>query len=235
MKKTILTTLMASIWLLSMQAQRFEIGVTGGGTKYIGDIGNEYYFIPNEIGYGGVFKMNHNPWYSYRLGFIYTPIKANDAYALSQGRQQRKFSFDGTVYELSLGIEYNFIKNNIYKRHKGNHIIPYMFSGITGTKYSSQLVKGGSIVSASNNYSVGIPMVLGIKFYVSGNFLIAIESGARFNLTDNLDGTFNYVKANQDQHYFSKVNSNMQHPDWYTFSSISLIYTFGDLDCYFGL
>ena len=63
-------------------------------------------------------------------------------------------------------------------------------------------------------------MIVGIKSKITPSFVLALETGARYTLTDNIDGSFN-----QD---FGNINNN----DWYVFSGVTLTYTFGDKACY---
>jgi hypothetical protein len=45
--------------------------------------------------------------------------------------------------------------------------------------------------------------------------VLALETGARYTLTDNIDGSFNQN--------FGNINNN----DWYVFTGATLTYTFG--------
>jgi hypothetical protein len=50
--------------------------------------------------------------------------------------------------------------------------------------------------------------------------VLALETGARYTLTDNIDGSFNQK--------FGNINNN----DWYVFTGATLTYTFGTKPCY---
>ena len=70
-------------------------------------------------------------------------------------------------------------------------------------------------------------MTIGIKTNVLGQLVLGLEVGARYTMTDNLDGSNpkNKILAPLK---FGDINSN----DWYVFSGITLTYTFGNKPCY---
>ncbi len=212
--------------------QQYEIGLMGGGSKYIGDIGREDYFLPSDPGAGLLFKSTINPWMYMRMGLSYLGISGDDSDSDSAGRQMRNYAFDGNVIEVNMGIEYNFFPRNPFKKTlKYNRLTPYMFSGISLINYSGSITNKEGLTADYNGLSLGIPMVLGVKYKISEHFLLAFESGARYTFTDDLDGTSKDSKAYEFNFAgTTNINSN----DWFTFTSIGIIYTFGDLSCYFG-
>jgi len=219
-----------------LHAQKYEFGISAGGTNYIGDVGRQYYFYHNKIGGGLVFKNTINPWMSLRMGGNFLPIYADDAQAENKGRNARGLKVDGRLLEFSFGIEYKFLPKNPYIRHlKSQRITPYMFTGMSFVNYSGNLSKNEGFTHQYSGANIGIPMILGIKMQFAEHLLIAFESGARYNFTDNLDGT-NDIYNNKDILIKGGVipSTNTNSNDWYTFTSVSLIYTFGDLSCYFG-
>ena len=70
-------------------------------------------------------------------------------------------------------------------------------------------------------------MGIGYKTNILGKFILGVEVGARYTFTDNLDGNFPENESNQ-QYRFGNINNN----DWYTFTGITLTYTFGIKPCY---
>ncbi len=237
MCKLKLSILFVIALIYSGKAQQYEIAFMGGGVKYIGDIGKEDYFYPSDIGGALVFKNSINPWMYGRIGFSYLPIQGYDSESQNIGRRLRNISFSGKVMELNLGIEYNFLPRNPFlKGRKYNRFTPYMSSGIVLSNYFGQMSKNGSAGTDFGGVSMGIPMIIGFKYKLAEHFLFAVESGARYTFTDNLDGSFTYYHRllNKDNIGKHSLSTNMNSNDWYTFTSIGLIYTFGDLRCYFG-
>ena len=223
-----------SFSLISLYAQQYEIGLGVGAGNYIGDVGQEYYFNPNRIGGDLFFKRTVNQWFSTRLDLKYLDIYANDLDAESLGRQKRKLSSDGNILNFSVGIEYNFLPRNPFSASKRNYrFIPYMYSGLGLGFYTGSLYKGESKLNDYDGASFNIPMVLGIKYNISHHFLISVETGAYYYFSDNLDGTEFYYEDNIRPNVVPSTNLNSN--DWYTFTSFSLIYTFGNLNCYFNM
>ena len=224
----------ASFW-----AQGYEIGLVAGGGNYVGDIGKEDYFSPNKVGGGVVFKRTINQWFSLRFNLNYFQIDTDDAEAESKGRNARGYRSTGNIIHFSAGIEYNFMVRNPFLQLRSiKKLTPYFYTGVGLGNYSGKFFmdpksEKGMDYSGTN---LNIPMVLGIKYKASQHFIIAFESGAYYYLSDNLDGTY-AVFGDEDRVLknggipTTNINSN----DWYTFSSVSFIYTFGDLSCYFNM
>jgi hypothetical protein len=68
-------------------------------------------------------------------------------------------------------------------------------------------------------------MTLGMKSNISPHIILALEVGARYTFTDNLDGS---NPKDESLTKFGNINNN----DWYVFSGLSLTYTFGNKPCY---
>ena len=232
MNKMRLSILLFFSLIFTGVSQQYEIGLMGGGSKYIGDIGKEDYFLPSNLGGSLLFKNTINPWMYMRLGFSYLGISGDDAQSGSAGRRMRNYSFAGKIIEFNMGIEYNFLPRNPFKKTlKYNRLTPYMFSGISMINYNGSITNNTNLTSDYKGLSWGIPMILGIKYKISEHFLFTAESGARYTFTDNLDGTSKNSKA---YGFNFAGTTNINSNDWYTFTSVGIIYTFGDLSCYFG-
>ena len=79
---------------------------------------------------------------------------------------------------------------------------------------------------SKKNTTLGIPLVVGIKYRFFENFIISFEAGARYTFTDNIDG--NIISTEEIEYNFGNINNN----DWYMFSIMNLSYTFGRKPCY---
>lgn len=245
MTKFKIFTFLFIINLTVLWAQEYEFGVVAGGGNYIGDIGREYYFYPNKLGGGIVFKRTVNQWFSVRLNFNYFQIAANDAEAESVGRIARDFSTHAQLLHFAMGVEYNFIARNPFLTLQSIHkLTPYFFTGVGVGTYSGDLIRNTSLVPKNTNTggykfngtNINIPMVLGIKYKAARHFIIAMEAGVYYYFTDNLDGSYS-LYGNEDRLIKDGIvpTTNTHSNDWYSFTSISFIYTFGDLSCYFNL
>ncbi|MCL5129067.1 MULTISPECIES: DUF6089 family protein [unclassified Algibacter] len=212
--------------LLSTQinfAQINEIGVFVGGSNLIGDVGPTKFIAPNTPSLGLLYKWNRSRRHSYRFSVIYSDLKAKDSDSDDPRRIQRDYSIDSNLLEISAGMEFTFMDFNL---HSGETIgTPYLFSGIAATQYSLTSFSNGS--QSGKDWTMAIPMAIGYKTNILGNFILGFEVGARYTFTDNIDGSFPESSNNQ-QYQFGNINNN----DWYTFTGITLTYTFGIKPCY---
>lgn len=208
-------------------SQTYEIGAFVGGSNYIGDVGNSTFINPNGIVAGGIFKWNRSDRHAFRLSILYAEISADDADSAEQRRQLRGYNFTNNIAEASLGIEYTFWEWNL---HNGKRqAVPYLYSGFTGFYSNKVFLVGDELVTDGDSFKVAMPAVLGFKATVGTNLVAAIEIGARYTFTDNLDGS-NPEELESDSNVppFGNPNGN----DWYMFSGVTLTYTFGRKPCY---
>jgi hypothetical protein len=208
--------------MMGVQAQIHEVGVFLGGSNYIGDIGRTDYITPNEPALGLLYKWNKSPRHSFRISYIQSDITANDLDSKESSRNSRGNRIKTNLYEVSLGLEFNFFDFNLHD--SSPKITPYVASGISyffakytlindalSTSFTDKIARGNSLA---------VPMIIGIKSNITPHFILAIETGARYTLSDNLDGSLDQNLGN--------LNNN----DWFVFSGVTLTYTFGQKPCY---
>ena len=207
---------------MATHAQIHEIGVFVGGSNYIGDIGPTTYVSPSEPAIGLLYKWNKSPRHSYRLSYIQSKIESNDTDSKEVSRNQRGYRFENNLKELSLGLEFNFLDFNLHE--SSTKITPYVTTGLSYflANYSLTDTKSGITVEGrtERKKSIALPIIIGVKSNISRSWVLALESGARYTLTDNIDGSFNQN--------FGNTNNN----DWYVFTGATLTYTFGIKPCY---
>ena len=211
--------------ITSVNAQIHEIGVFLGGSNYIGDIGPTTYIAPDEFAYGVLYKWNKSPRHSWRISYNQAKITSSDLNSKSPGRTQRGYNFENNIKEVSLGLEFNFFDFNLHQNQL--KITPYIYSGLSYFAYEELFYINSEQKIDSRNGSMAIPMTVGIKTNIMGHFILGIEVGARYTMTDNLDGS-NPKNKTLAPLKFGDINSN----DWYVFSGVTLTYTFGIKPCY---
>jgi hypothetical protein len=209
----------------TVNAQIHEIGVFLGGSNYIGDVGPTTYIAPNEFAYGLLYKWNKSPRHSWRFSYNQAKITSSDLKSNSPGRTQRGYNFENDLKEVSLGLEFNFFDFNLHDFE--TKITPYIYSGVSYFAYYELFYISGGQREDYRNGALAIPMVLGVKSNVFKNIILGVEVGARYTMTDNLDGS-NPKNKILSPLKFGDLNSN----DWYVFSGITLTYTFGNEPCY---
>lgn len=72
-------------------AQIYEIGVFGGGSNFIGDVGSTKFIAPKKLAIGGIFRWNRSARHSYRVSVIYTTLLGNDRKSSDPKRQERGY------------------------------------------------------------------------------------------------------------------------------------------------
>lgn len=209
----------------SASSQTYEIGVFGGGANNIGDVGRTNFIAPSGIAYGGIFKWNKSKRYAWRTSIIHGKFTADDSKSNLSSRQQRGFSLDNTVTEVSLGLEVNFIEYNLHKL--GPAFTPYLYTGLTYFRYGYHYFDAGGLQEINQkDGSFSIPMTVGVKSRINQFLILGAEIGARYTFTDNLDAS-NPEGSNFEQFQFGNILSD----DWYVFSGFTLTYTFGRKPC----
>lgn len=209
----------------SATAQTYEIGLFGGGTNNIGDVGRTNFILPSGEAYGAIFKWNKRKRYAFRASVIKGSFTADDTKSSMPSRQQRGYKVDNSILEYSLGIEFNFLDYNLHKL--GPAFTPYLYTGLTYFRYDFNYIDARQVQDINQkDGSFAIPMTVGAKFRLSQFFILGAEIGARYTFTDNLDAS-NPEGSNVEQFRFGNILSE----DWYVFSGLTITYTFGRKPC----
>ncbi|MCW5516134.1 DUF6089 family protein [Muriicola sp. Z0-33] len=208
-----------------LHSQTYEIGLFGGGANNIGDVGRTNFILPSGLAFGGIFKWNKSKRYAWRASVIYGKFTADDAKSDISSRQQRGYVMDNSVFETSLGLEFNFVEYNLHKL--GPAFTPYLYTGLTYFRYGFNYFDAGQLQDIDQkDGAFAIPMTVGAKARINQFLILGAEIGARYTFTDNLDAS-NPVGSNFEPFRFGNIFSD----DWYVFSGITLTYTFGRKPC----
>ncbi|MUP44483.1 hypothetical protein E0K83_01830 [Gramella sp. BOM4] len=227
----LITFVVMALFMTNLNAQQFELGVFGGGANYIGDVGRSNYILPNTPVGGLLAKWNRSPRHALRLSLLYAEISADDTKSDDTRRQQRGYSFNNTIAEASLGLEFNFWEFDLTNPLPQS--TPYLYTGLTYFRADHMWLKNGragNLVNEGTNWEFAIPMVMGYKEAITEHIIGALEIGARYTFTDNLDGSWpeEYLGRRDPNVEFGNRNTN----DWYVFTGISFTFTFGRTPCY---
>jgi len=219
------------IFIFSTQlsySQTHEIGVFVGGSNFIGDVGSTKYIAPNSPAFGAIYKWNRSSRHSFRFSLIYSELKGEDGKSDDPRRIERNYNFNNNIIEGSLGIEFTFLDFDLHDEK--SKITPYLFTGMSIAYHDNFYFNNQGNLTSENTSSLayGIPMVLGVKSTLLDNFVIAIEVGARYTFSDELDGSVPDTTELIDALGFGNQNNN----DWYMFTGLTLTYTFGKTPCY---
>ena len=224
MKKRVLLILLSILSTITI-AQSHEAGVFVGGSNFIGDIGRTNYIYPNKIAGGLVYKFNINPRIAIRGNYTYLPTYGDDTKSDNSFRKTRAKSFSNSINEFAVGTEINFFDYNIgnYKTRYS----PYIFTQVAIFNYKSPAdIASSNEIIHDNDFSCALPFGLGIKGLLFDNFAFAFEIGVRYTFADDIDYTTTKI---------NRLNFGGNGNDLYTFTGLSVVYTFGKPHCYSGL
>ena len=210
-----LTIVLIAILLSSVSyAQTYEVGMFVGGSNFIGDVGSTSFIAPNSPAIGVVAKWNRSSRHSFRFSAIYTPLIGDDLESSESRRQLRGLNFENNLTEFSLGLEYTFWDFDMFKDR--NPSTPYLYTGITTFNQDDLRPSGSGFERLGGSWNFAIPMVVGYKIVIDENLIFAFEIGARYALTDNLDGSAPESDPNGNLTF-----GNINNDDWYMFTAVS--------------
>lgn len=145
-KKLLFSILTLFGTMVSIKAQRHEVGVRLGMSNLVGDVGKTSYILqaPLDLSrasdwgvpfYGGLlYRFNFNPHQTVRLDLGYNQVQFSDKAAKEEYRKNRNAFGKNDVYEASLVFEYNFFPVN---NEQESMVSPYIFGGIGGIMFNS--------------------------------------------------------------------------------------------------
>ena len=212
-------------------SQIHEMGMFLGGSNTISDLGSTHFIYANSPAFGLIYKWNLTTRYALRASFITSKLKSSDYYANDLSRFNRFFEVDNKVFEFSAGMEVNFFDFDLHNQDR--EFSPYFFTGINYFQYQLFTVRNGLSSIDVNKYDsaleFSIPAIVGIKFSVNNSFVLSFETGIRYSLTDNIDGS---NPIGQFENDIQVKHGELYNNDWYVFTGIALSYTFGRQPCY---
>ena len=221
-----LTVVIIAILLSSVsQAQTYEVGLYAGGANFIGDVGSTSYIAPNSPVAGIIAKWNRSSRHSFRFTALFAELDVDDRESAESRRQSRGYNFKNSVKEVSLGLEYTFWDFDMFNQR--NPSTPYLYTGFTYFNHDEFVLSRSTLDKTGTSWDIAVPMVIGYKAVISQNLIFAFEIGARYTLTDNLDGSAPENDPNGTLS-FGNINNN----DWYMFTGFTLTYSFGRKPCF---
>ena len=245
----------------NLKAQTWELGVSGGGAGYMGDLNPNNPVKVSGYAVGGFVKRNFDGYFSARLNGVIGQVSAADSNSSNQQFRNRNLSFTTPIREASLIGEFNFM-NYIPDAGK-NKYTPYIFLGAAVAKYYPRTTYFGHLYDLRSFRTEGEPAVYssttisllygaGFKYNITGKFTLGAELGYRNTNTDYLDDVSGNYADKSKQAPGSVIlgdrsgektgiyigspgtqRGDMRPHDTYFFSQITFSYTFVTQKCYF--
>jgi hypothetical protein len=201
----VLLGILLSLGFASVHAQTYftstEIGISGGGSQYFGDLNDRYGLKTINPAYGLYARKHLNQYISLRMGAYYTKVDYSDKLNLDLYQRQRNLDFTSEIIEASFQAEFNFFRfvtGDPYHR-----FTPFLTMGLGGFLYDPYTTYGGNKyylrplgTEGQNagyedrkytNFSPCVPLGVGAKFWVVGGINLTLEVVDRLTFTDYLD------------------------------------------------
>ncbi len=185
-----------------------EIGVSVGGSFYLGDI-NKIPFLGTKISAGVLYRHTIDTRFAITGSFTYGKLSGDDANSSNDFQIERNKSFNNPFYELAAVGEFNFMR---FLPAKKNYIYtPYVFAGVGGIYYPN---------GESSNFIFSIPFGVGVKYNINRKIIFGAFAGMRKTFNDDID--FDYTPPTPGHPF--KQYGYAGNKDWYSVFGISLSY-----------
>lgn len=188
MGKRAKTMAMAAMAMLSLTCSaqddpeyRYEVGAGVGMTGYLGDYnGSLTRGLQPAASLMG--RYNMNPWMALRLNIGHGNMKGGSRnvetwYLVTE---QHEYTFDNSLYELSLVYEYNFMPFGTGRDYRGaKRFTPFVLGGLGIAMCET---------SEKTRAAMELPIGMGVKYKMSERLNLALEWSVNFTTSDWLDG-----------------------------------------------
>ena len=190
---------------------RFEVGVGAGATGYLGDFNGN---LTKDLQPMGAIMGRYviNPWMAVRASLSYGKMKGSSADNETWYPQyeDRTYSFDNNLYDLSFTYEYNFWPYGTGWDYRGSkRITPFVFAGM-GIAYCDTPEKGRT--------AFNVPLGVGLKYKIGERVNLGVEWAMHFTTSDWLDGV-------KDPYSISS-SGTFKNTDCFTQLMVTLSYSF---------
>lgn len=187
------------VWMLTSSAwsQRIEVGMSGGGASYLGDLNPYHPLKLSGISAGAFGKYNFNRHLGLGLHYNYGKVEANDAESSYQQLRDRNLSFENGLHEISFMLDFNLFDLTPHYR-RNTRFSPYIFAGFgilifnpkttyKGEEYKLRGYRTEGQAEIYKGFTPTFPYGVGIKYKLKENWTIFSQIGYRSPLTDYID------------------------------------------------
>lgn len=199
------------------QEYKYEIGVMGGASMYMGDANQSSFFQGINPSAGVIFRNNFNFRWALKADLFWGQVSGDTNNVENVFPDGAQASFKRNFFEIGAHMEFNFLPySDKFAYLNTSKIAPYMLLGIGAT-----LAPG----SGQTFFGVHLPIGVGVKYKLRNKLNIGLEFTVHKLLGDGFDAP-NKNGFNLDNPY--KVKSNLfKNNDWYNTLFISITWEFG--------
>ena len=169
--------------LTPSQAQVSEIGLTVGGTYYIGDLNpKRHYPEATSLAFGGLYRYNFDERYAFRLQVLSGRLSAADDTSDDSLQVYRNLSFRTKLIEASGLVEINFFSYRAGKKDLRKNWTPFIFFGLAYFHTNPQAEMNGTWFDLQPLGTEGQNSTQGGEPYKLDQFCIPFGAGLKLNL-----------------------------------------------------
>lgn len=189
-----------------VMGQGIELGLFVGASNYMGDLSNDG-IVLGETNPSASVIGRYNLGEKWALkGFVgYGRISGSDENGNTDLKKSRNLSFYTDIFEASIQLEFNLVRNSMRYNQRTKRIVPYVFAGIglfnfnpkaelAGVTYELQPLgtegQGTTNYNDRTKYGLTQPVVpfgIGFRKKLTQRLSLGIELGARYTFTNYLD------------------------------------------------
>lgn len=246
MKKLIVVFLFVNSYSM---AQKVELGGGGGMTFYQGDLHPKFGLLSPGVAGNAFFRYNFDRVLSAKASITYGVIRGDDNNSTDPFLKQRGFSFDHTVMDYYVQLEYNFLNFRSNTGRYEHHWTPYLFGGYGKTQslvknfhYNNHTHKVTNQRGANDiiPFGIGIKKILGPRLNLTAEFSTRVflnkVNGAAFDgLSPSASGqnnnSYSHLFSSSDPLYNFIYYSNIKQKDKYFHASVTLSYLIYRVHC----
>lgn len=182
---------------------RTFVGASLGTLYYSGDIPQAFSNLRPAAGF--IWGTDFNRQISFKMSVLGGMLRSADSLSKKAGIKDRNLHFKTVLLELSMQMEWEFLRGSHVPLYKKMHISPYVFQGggvfffnpqaqYRGAWYDlqplgteGQYLAKGEHPKPYSRIQGFIPIGGGIKYYLKSTMSISAELGFRKTFTDYLD------------------------------------------------
>ncbi len=206
MKKTLLLTLFILFTARFAVAQQYaEVGISGGGSYYLGDLNPGGQFLLTSPAFGGFLRHNFNERIAVRGSLMYGTLKGDDA--VSKINTNRNLNFTSHITDISGVFEFNFLEYFIGSlRH---FVTPYMYGGASVFFFNPKATYNGITqeLQPLNTEGQGNSNFPGRKPYRRTGFSIPFGIGVKYSLNDFIGMSVDWTMHKAFTDYIDDVST----------------------------
>jgi len=193
----------------SLDQYRFEAGIAGGSSFYLGDTNHATPFYRAGLAVGGLVRYNISPRYTLKVAATRAEVSGNTRDFGNKYPQDKQVSFHHSLLDMNVSFEFNFMDYGLPPyAHGYRWFSPYIFLGAGLTSFK------GEYDNARMEFNIPWGVGVKIKFADRYNF------GAEWSMTSLFTDSFDSVEL--DNPYGHKGISNTKNNDQYSIAKIFL-------------